>query len=200
MRRIYATLAMVLLSSVLVPSLAQAHSASTFNVIIKQNDLQPGATQIEYNDSIMWYNADSRENITHRIVFDADGDGLYNGSADWDSGEIKQDCNYGDNNTTSNCQESFLVWFNGTWGVGEYNYQSIASNGETLNGTIVVIEHIEEDTGPSIGATFGSFEDNKVEDDSISDDGDDKRQLLLLVAGSSAIGSLLLIVMLLRRQ
>ena len=200
MRRIYATLAMVLLSSVLVPSLAQAHSASTFNVIIKQNDLQPGATQIEYNDSIMWYNADSRENITHRIVFDADGDGLYNGSADWDSGEIKQDCNYGDNNTTSNCQESFLVWFNGTWGVGEYNYQSIASNGETLNGTIVVIEHIEEDTGPSIGATFGSFEDNKVEDDSISDDGDDKRQLLLLIAGSSAIGSLLLIVMLLRRQ
>ncbi len=200
MRRIYATLAMVLLSLVLVPSLAQAHSASTFNVIIKQNDLQPGATQIEYNDSIMWYNADSRENITHRIVFDADGDGLYNGSADWDSGEIKQDCNYGDNNTTSNCQESFLVWFNGTWGVGEYNYQSIASNGETLNGTIVVIEHIEEDTGPSIGATFGSFEDNKVEDDSISDDGDDKRQLLLLVAGSSAIGSLLLIVMLLRRQ
>ena len=200
MRRIYATLAMVLLSLVLVPSLAQAHSASTFNVIIKQNDLQPGATQIEYNDSIMWYNADSRENITHRIVFDADGDGLYNGSADWDSGEIKQDCNYGDNNTTSNCQESFLVWFNGTWGEGEYNYQSIASNGETLNGTIVVIEHIEEDTGPSIGATFGSFEDNKVEDNSISDDGDDKRQLLLLIAGSSAIGSLLLIVMLLRRQ
>ena len=200
MRRIYATLAMVLLSLVLVPSLAQAHSASTFNVIIKQNDLQPGATQIEYNDSIMWYNADSRENITHRIVFDADGDGLYNGSADWDSGEIKQDCNYGENNTTSNCQESFLVWFNGTWGVGEYNYQSIASNGETLNGTIVVIEHIEEDTGPSIGATFGSFEDNKVEDNSISDDGDDKRQLLLLIAGSSAIGSLLLIVMLLRRQ
>lgn len=200
MRRMYATLLMVLISLVLVPSLAHAHSASTFNVIIKQNDLQPGATQIEYNDSIMWYNADSRENITHRIVFDADGDGLYNGSADWDSGEIEQDCNYGDNNTTSDCQESFLVWFNGTWGVGEYNYQSIASNGEILNGTIVVIEHIEEDTGPSIGATFGSFEDNEVEDDSTSNDDDNKRQLLLLIAGSSAIGSLLLIVMLLRRQ
>ena len=84
--------------------------------------------------------------------------------------------------------------------MGEYNYQSIASNGEILNGTIVVIEHIEEDTGPSIGATFGSFEDNEVEDDSTSNDDDNKRQLLLLIAGSSAIGSLLLIVMLLRRQ
>ena len=82
MRRIHATLVMVLISLILMPSLAQAHSASTFNVIIKQNDLQPSATQIEYNDSIMWYNADSRDNITHRIVFDADGDGLYNGSAE----------------------------------------------------------------------------------------------------------------------
>ena len=39
----------------------------------------------------MWYNADSRENVTQRIVYDADGDGLYNGSEDWDSGEIYQD-------------------------------------------------------------------------------------------------------------
>ena len=199
MRRRHATLVMVLISLIILPTLAQAHSASTFNVIIKQNDLQPGATQIEYNDSIMWYNADSRDNITHRIVFDADGDGLYNGSADWDSGEIERDCNYADNNTTSDCQESFLVWFNGTWGVGEYNYQSIASNGEILNGTIVVIEHIEEDTGPSIGATFGSFDDDETADEKTADE-DDKRQLLLLIAGSSAIGSLLLIVLLLRRQ
>ena len=84
-------------------------------------------------------------------------------------------------------------------GVGEYNYQSIASNGEVLNGTIVVIEHVEEDTGPSIGATFGSFDDDEVEDDDSSEE-DDKKQLLLLVAGSSAIASLLLIVLLLRRQ
>ena len=84
-------------------------------------------------------------------------------------------------------------------GVGEYNYQSIASNGEVLNGTIVVIEHVEEDTGPSIGATFGSFDDDEVEDDESSEE-DDKKQLLLLVAGSSAIASLLLIVLLLRRQ
>ena len=55
------------------------------------------------------------------------------------------------------------------------------------------------DTGPSIGATFGSFDDDEVEDDESSEE-DDKKQLLLLVAGSSAIASLLLIVLLLRRQ
>ena len=92
MGRNYLVTAVILLSLILVPGIAQAHSASTFNVIIKQNDLQPGTTQIEYNDTIMWYNADSRENVTQRIVFDADGDGLYNGSEDWDSGEIYQEC------------------------------------------------------------------------------------------------------------
>ena len=101
MRRNYGLVGFVLTVLILVPGIAQAHSASTFNVIIKQNDLQPMATQIEYNDSIMWYNADSRENVTQRIVFDADGDGLYNGSEDWDSGEIYQDCAPPSNNSSS---------------------------------------------------------------------------------------------------
>ena len=144
MSRNYGVVGIVLIALVIVPGYAQAHSASTFNVIIKQNDLQPMSTQIEYNDSIMWYSADSRENVTQRIVFDGDGDGLYNGSEDWDSGEISRDCPPPSNNSSSDCQESFMVWFNGTWGVGEYNYQSISSNGDVQNGTIVVIEHVEE--------------------------------------------------------
>ena len=138
MSRNYGVVGIVLIALVLVPGYAHAHSASTFNVIIKHNDLQPMSTQIEYNDSIMWYSADSREDVTQRIVFDADGDGLYNGSEDWDSGEISRDCPPPSNNSSSDCQESFMVWFNGTWGVGEYNYQSISSNGDVQNGTIAV--------------------------------------------------------------
>ena len=193
--------AMLLVTTLIILSgTTQAHSASTFNVIIKQNDLQPGTTQIEYNDSIMWYNADSRDNVTHRIVFDADGDGAYNGSADWDSGAIQQECNPNSNTSSSDCNESFLVWFNGTWGVGEYNYQAISSNGEVLNGTIVVIEHIEETTGPSIGSTFGSFEDDDDKVDDVDTTDDDKKRVLLLVASASAIGSIALIVLLLKRR
>ena len=76
MRPNYGVVGLVLMALIVTPSFAQAHSASTYNVIIKQNDLQPMTTQIEYNDSIMWYNTDSRENVTQRIVYDADGDGL----------------------------------------------------------------------------------------------------------------------------
>ena len=198
MRARHGVIGLVLVALILVPGMAQAHSASTFNVIIKQNDLQPTATQIEYNDSIMWYNTDSRDNVTQRIVFDSDGDGLYNGSEDWDSGEIYQGCATSSNNSSSDCQESFTVWFNGTWGVGEYNYQSISSNGDVQNGTIVVIEHVEETTGPAVGSTFGSFDDDDAESSDDSED-DEMKQIFLFVGMVSAIGSIALIVLLIKR-
>lgn len=195
MSRNYGVVGIVLITLVLVPGYAHAHSASTFNVIIKQNDLQPMSTQIEYNDSIMWYSADSREDVTQRIVFDADGDGLYNGSEDWDSGEISRDCPPPSNNSSSDCQESFMVWFNGTWGVGEYNYQSISSNGDVQNGTIVVIEHVEENNEPTVNSNFDSFYEEDVEP---SDD-DSMKQIFLTIGIISALGSVILIILLIRR-
>ena len=195
MSRNYGVVGIVLIALVLVPGYAHAHSASTFNVIIKQNDLQPMSTQIEYNDSIMWYSADSRENVTQRIVFDGDGDGLYNGSEDWDSGEISRDCPPPSNNSSSDCQESFMVWFNGTWGVGEYNYQSISSNGDVQNGTIVVIEHVEETNQPAVNNNFDSF----YEEDAEPSDDDSMKQIFLTVGIVSALGSVILIILLIRR-
>ena len=195
MSRYYGVIGVVLMALILVPGYAQGHSASTFNVIIKQNDLQPMTTQIEYNDSIMWYSADSRENVTQRIVFDADGDGLYNGSEDWDSGEISRDCPPPSNNSSSDCQESFMVWFNGTWGVGEYNYQSISSNGDIQNGTIVVIEHVEENNEPTVNSNFDSFYEEDVE----SSDDDSMKQIFLTIGIISALGSVILIILLIRR-
>ena len=199
MSRNYGVVGIVLIALVLVPGYAHAHSASTFNVIIKHNDLQPMSTQIEYNDSIMWYSADSREDVTQRIVFDADGDGLYNGSEDWDSGEISRDCPPPSNNSSSDCQESFMVWFNGTWGVGEYNYQSISSNGDVQNGTIVVVEHVEENTGPAVGSTFGSFDDDNTESPDEDTEADNIKQIFLFIGAISAIGSIALIVLLIKR-
>ena len=195
MSRNYGVVGIVLIALVLVPGYAHAHSASTFNVIIKQNDLQPMSTQIEYNDSIMWYSADSRENVTQRIVFDGDGDGLYNGSEDWDSGEISRDCPPPSNNSSSDCQESFMVWFNGTWGVGEYNYQSISSNGDVQNGTIVVIEHVEENNEPTVNSNFDSYYEEDVE----SSDDDSMKQIFLTIGIISALGSVILIILLIRR-
>ena len=187
----------------------QAHSADTFTVVIKQSGLMPGSSQITYNDSVVWHNTDGRENITHRIVFDFDGDGLFNGTDDWDSGELVADCNTttSENETgatnESDCNVTFMVWFNGTWGIGEYNYEDRLSDGTVLNGTIVVVEdvHIENSTAPDIGSTFGTFEDRKNSDEGPVEEVDNQAQRMLLLIGmGSGIGAAGLLVLLLVRR
>ena len=135
MKRLPLLVCLALLSSMVGTGAVQAHSADTFTVVIKESGLMPGSSQITYNDSVVWHNTDGRENITHRIVFDFDGDGLFNGTDDWDSGELVADCNTtsSENETgstnESECNITFMVWFNGTWGIGEYNYQNMISDG-----------------------------------------------------------------------
>tara|TARA_B100001248_G_C27222003_1_gene380762 strand:- start:431 stop:697 length:267 start_codon:yes stop_codon:yes gene_type:complete len=88
-----------------------------------------------------------------------------------------------------------MVWFNGTWGVGEYNYQSISSNGDIQNGTIVVIEHVEENNEPTVNSNFDSFYEEDVE----SSDDDSMKQIFLTIGIISALGSVILIILLIRR-
>ncbi len=197
------------LSAMVTSSAVQAHSADTFTVVIKETGLTPNSSQIAYNDSVVWHNTDSRENMTHRIVFDFDGDGLFNGTDDWDSGELVSECdtsttNQSENSSDEPCEITFLVWFNGTWGVGEYEYQDMLSDGTVLNGTIIVVEdvHVENSTAPAIGSSFGTFEntnddgDDKAEEESV----DETRRLLLLVGGGSGVGALVLLIVLLKRS
>ena len=208
MKRITSLLGLLLFTSVVLTGSVQAHSADTFTVVIKESGLTPSSSQIAYNDSVIWHNTDSRENITHRIVFDFDGDGLFNGSDDWDSGELLSECNSTADNSTENssqpdCNITFLVWFNGTWGIGEYAYQDMLSDGTVLNGTVIVTEdvHVENSTSPAIGSSFGTFENNNDEvDGDEGSDADDVRQMLLLLGAASGLGAAGLLVLLLIRR
>ena len=208
MKRFASCFGLLLLSSVVLTGAVQAHSADTFTVVIKESGLTPSSSQIAYNDSVIWHNTDSRENITHRIVFDFDGDGLFNGTDDWDSGELVSECNSTADNSTENssqsdCNITFLVWFNGTWGVGEYAYQDMLSDGTVMNGTIIVTEdiHIENSTAPAIGSSFGTFEDNRGGDSGgDSNEADDVRQMLLFIGAGSGLGAAALLVLLLMRR
>ena len=208
MKRIPSLVGVLLLASVFLASSAHAHSADTFTVVIKESGLTPSSSQITYNDSVIWHNTDSRENITHRIVFDFDGDGLFNGSDDWDSGELVTECNSTADNSTGNntqtdCSITFLVWFNGTWGIGEYAYQDMLSDGTVMNGTIVVIEdvHVENSTAPAIGSSFGIFENGNDKQDNEEDgDANDVREMLLFVGAVSGVGAVALLLLLLMRR
>ncbi|CAI8367939.1 MAG: Uncharacterised protein [Marine Group II euryarchaeote MED-G33] len=182
---------------------AQAHTASTFTVLVQENGFSQQSPVIIQNDSIIWHNTDNSSNLSHRLVYDHDGDGFYNGTFDWDSGELFADCETDENNTQidSNCSTSFFVEFDTNWTVGNYSYQDIRSDGSIVNATIVlqadVGEH-EEPYAPPIGSTFGLVED---ENEAAGDEESslEPEQLLLYVAGFTGGTSLILIAILMMR-
>ena len=49
---------------IFLPMNVQAHAADTFTVVVKDTGLTPNSSQIMYNDSVIWHNVDSTENIT----------------------------------------------------------------------------------------------------------------------------------------
>ena len=183
---------------------AQAHTASTFTVLVQENGFSQNSPMIIQNDSIIWHNTDDVSNLTHRLVYDHDGDGLYNGTFDWDSGELFANCETDENNTQidQNCSTSFFVLFDTNWTAGNYSYQDIRSDGSVVNGTIVLQEDVGEhevQNAPPIGSTFGLVEDeDDMEDEEKSSLGTE--QLLLYVAVSTGGMSLILIMLLMVRR
>ena len=173
---------------------AAADDAGTFTVIVKANVHQPGSAELIVNDSVFFYNVDNRTNITHRIVYDADGDGLYNGTDDWDSGNLSSECALdGDGNKTDeDCEVTFTVEFNSTEMAGAYAYQDLLSDGTVINGTVTVNldGHSEDDQTPSNGGNDPGSDPGTL----AGGDGELTRtDWLLYIAFAALIGAMLLL-------
>lgn len=133
MRRKFIPILIVLLFSgvATMPGLSSAHTASAFTVLVEDDGFSQSSPEIFHNDSIIWYNTDNTSNVTHRLVYDHDGDGLFNGTFDWDSGELHAYCETDENNSKldANCTTMFMVVFDTNWTEGDYGYQDQRSDG-----------------------------------------------------------------------
>ena len=145
--------------------------------------------------------------MTHRIVYDYDGDGLYNGTFDWDSGELSYDCERDENNTKldENCTINFIVTMDMNWTVGNYTYQDIRSDGSMVNATIQLMAdngtHVEANV-PSIGSEFGVINDDRDTTTSTESEDDEltPEKMLLYVGLFTGISSGLLLGILIARK
>ena len=200
------TILFALIASPFIVS-TQAHTAESFTILIKEDGFSHSDQQIIQNDSVIWYNIDNSSNLTHRLVYDHDGDGLYNGTFDWDSGELSDDCERDENNTKldENCTINFIVTLDMNWTVGNYSYQDIRSDGSVVNATIELVA----DTGmhtevnlPAIGSEFGIT--NNDEDTTTNAESEDEEltpeKMLLYVGLFTGISSGLLLVLLIARR
>ena len=73
---------------------ATAHTGGIFTIIVSENGVVPGNVQMLVNDTARRINVDDTENTTHRILVDANSDGIYDGEEDWDSGNLTDSCDY----------------------------------------------------------------------------------------------------------
>jgi len=187
---------------------AQAHTAESFTILIKEDGFSHNNQQIIQNDSVIWYNIDNGSNLTHRLVYDYDGDGLYNGTFDWDSGELSAECERDENNTKldENCTINFIVTLDMNWTVGNYTYQDIRSDGSVVNATIELVAdsgtHTEANL-PAIGSEFGVNNDDKDTTTNIEneDEGLTPEKMLLLVGLFTGVSSVILLgILMLRRS
>ena len=174
-----------------------AHTGGVFTIIISENGVVPGNVQMLVNDTARWINVDDRDNVTHRILVDANSDGIYNGSEDWDSGSLTHQCEHiNGTKVDNNCNAYFDIPFNETYlnmsyfnVTGTYAFVDIVYN-ETSKITKMVYGNVT--VNPDSHLTAG-FQDTSSNGGGSEDENDnEKSNFLLVIAAASALGAMVL--------
>ena len=187
----------IIVSCMFMPS-AAAHEPNTFTMIIGQEEVIPSNVtgQVLFtNDSVWFRNVDDRENITHTIRLDIDGDGLFNGTEDISSGELYSSCELDENGTKINqeCEVIYKVLFNESTGLisGIFHYEDISSDGAVFTGRIVVNKD-EHSTNVGPDPNYSTEENNE---DGVTYTDNNRQGLIVLSmsAGIAAVAILMII-------
>ncbi|MFL2977398.1 MAG: hypothetical protein ACJZ49_07640 [Candidatus Thalassarchaeaceae archaeon] len=187
----------IIVSCMFMPS-ATAHEPNTFTMIIGEDEVIPSNVtgQVLFTNDTVWFrNVDNRENITHQIRLDIDGDGLFNGTEDINSGELYSSCELDENGTKINqeCEVIYKVLFNESTGLisGIFHYEDISSDGVVFTGRLVVNKD-EHTTNVGPDPNYSTEENN---DDGITYTDNNRQKLIVLSmsAGIAAIAIMMII-------
>lgn len=188
---------LLLLSFQLVTPMSSAHTGGVFTIIVSENGVVPGNVQMLVNDTARWINVDKRENVTHRILVDADSDGNYSNNNDWDSGNLTHYCEHvNGTKVDENCNAYFDVIFNETALnmsyydiVGKYAFVDLIFN-ETSGETKKVYGNVTVNPDSHLTAGFQDTTEPITEEEE-----ENGTSPLLLIASGSALGAIALGVM-----
>ena len=92
-------IAFFLLASFLSP-VVSAHEPKEYTILLTQEGTTPQTIPddvLVQTDFLFFMNVDDREGVSHRIQFDADDDGLFNGSDDFSSNWLSGSCDLDEN-------------------------------------------------------------------------------------------------------
>lgn len=107
-------LLLLLVFGLFASPLALAHDQKEYTVILGSEGARPDSISegvLVETDSIFFRNHDSREDARHRILVDADGDGVFEGVDDFDTGWMVTSCELNEtgHKVDENCQTAAMV-------------------------------------------------------------------------------------------
>ena len=144
----------------LLSGLAVAHEPDTFTVIVREDSHDPQEVNVIINDTVQYYNADSRENITHNIGLDLNGDGDFDDEGEFSSGVLHNDCDW-DND--SDCRIAWIFVINDTALVGNYLLSDFHSDGAEVEVRLNIAADDHGAGTPVIGECLGDCDEDEIE-------------------------------------
>ena len=152
----------LLLVTPLLSGLAVAHDPDTFTVIVREDSHDPLEVDLVVNDTVQYYNVDHRENITHEIGLDLNGDGDFNDTDEFSSGILHSECDWAND---SDCRVAWIFVINDTSLVGNYILSDLLSDGTEIEVRLNIAADIHMEVAPPIGECFGDCDEEEVEEE-----------------------------------
>ena len=156
-------LVLALAAALMAPQSVTAHDPESFTVLLFEEGPVPGSiaegTLFE-NDSLFFRNQDTRENATHRIQIDADGDGVFGGVDDMSTQWLASSCELNEtgHKVDEECQAAEVVLLSASNGLLPGNISmmhQIDANGELIERLFYVNFALDVHTTPSDGLPTG---------------------------------------------
>ena len=140
-----AGLAMMLVLLLLV-SPVSAHEPKEYTILLKEDGITPNGVSpgiLVSSDSLFFYNVDGRENATHRILVDVEGDGAFDGVDDIATPWLSSACERNETGQKVDplCEVTYLLLLDPSNGLLPSNISmmhQIDSNGTTEERSFVV--------------------------------------------------------------
>ena len=179
----------ILLASFLSPAVS-AHEPKEYTILLTQDGTTPQTIPedvLVQTDFLFFMNVDDREGVSHRIQFDADDDGLFNGSDDFSSNWLSGSCDLDENGSKvdDSCMVTEAILLGPENGLlpGTIQLRHQIMNNSHLseeNLSVTFIEDVHNQPNPEVGLPQIPQENSE----------DGSRDLLVVILFTSLMGIL----------
>ena len=193
----------LLLATLLSPAVS-AHEQKTLTVIVADGGVVAGniTDSAFVQGNSVWFRMEgSTENTTLVVQIDTNLDGVFNGSDDFESGELVNECELDENGSLvdEECAVTTTFQFAQNATVGTYLFwvhRNHNGSQTVWNHSITVNKDVHEEEGPSAGDCFGVGcdvdDDGQQSEDDVSSSTDS--QMIIVLAAISLIGMVALTI------